>query len=188
MKQKLGLACALLGTPDLLLDEPGVGVDPISGANCGEWCAKMADQGIAVVWSTSYLDEAEACDEVLLLNQGRLLFAGPPRDLTAGCAAAPAPRRRGGRGGARPCPPAAPAEVADGRHQGANCASCSGSGRAGRTGGPGYPGAAAVEGGRPALRGAFIDLLGGGPGGESALAAAARPRPGSSVESSWPRT
>ena len=83
MKQKLGLACALLGTPRvLLLDEPGVGVDPISRQDLWEMVAALTDQGLAVVWATAYLDEAERCASVLLLNEGQLVFAGPPGDLT----------------------------------------------------------------------------------------------------------
>lgn len=84
MKQKLGLACALLGEPRiLLLDEPGVGVDPLSRRELWKMVRELAGQGLIVVWSTAYLDEAEACDSVLLLNQGRLVHAGPPRELTA---------------------------------------------------------------------------------------------------------
>ena len=83
MKQKLGLACALLGSPRvLLLDEPGVGVDPISRQDLWEMVAALTDQGLAVVWATAYLDEAERCATVLLLNAGQLVFAGPPDDLT----------------------------------------------------------------------------------------------------------
>jgi ABC-2 type transport system ATP-binding protein len=83
MKQKLGLACALLGHPRLLLlDEPSVGVDPISRRELWKMVHELITQGMTVIWSTSYLDEAELCQEVLLLNQGRLLFNGPPADLT----------------------------------------------------------------------------------------------------------
>ncbi len=83
MKQKLGLACALLGHPRLLLlDEPGVGVDPISRRELWRMVHDLVKQGLTVVWSTAYLDEAELCAEVLLLNEGRLLFAGKPSDLT----------------------------------------------------------------------------------------------------------
>ena len=57
MKQKLGLACALIGTPKLLLlDEPGVGVDPISRRELWRMVYELVDQGIGIVWSTSYLD------------------------------------------------------------------------------------------------------------------------------------
>ncbi|MCV9962219.1 ATP-binding cassette domain-containing protein [Pararhizobium sp. BT-229] len=83
MKQKLGLACALLKKPRLLLlDEPGVGVDPISRRDLWKMVEDLTKEGIGVVWSTAYLDEAEACDGVLLLNQGKLLFSGKPADLT----------------------------------------------------------------------------------------------------------
>jgi ABC-2 type transport system ATP-binding protein len=84
MKQKLGLACALLKKPRLLLlDEPGVGVDPISRRELWKMVENLTRDGIGVVWSTAYLDEAEVCDRVLLLNQGKLLFAGKPADLTS---------------------------------------------------------------------------------------------------------
>jgi hypothetical protein len=84
MKQKLGLACALLRKPRLLLlDEPCVGVDPISRRELWRMVTRLRDQGVGVVWSTAYLDEAEACDHVLLLNTGRVLFDGPPSALTA---------------------------------------------------------------------------------------------------------
>jgi ABC-2 type transport system ATP-binding protein len=83
MKQKLGLACALVKTPKvLLLDEPGVGVDPISRRELWAMVGDLTDQGIGVLWSTAYLDEAEKCDTVYLLNEGKLLFDGPPGDLT----------------------------------------------------------------------------------------------------------
>ncbi|MCO6179025.1 ATP-binding cassette domain-containing protein [Ciceribacter sp. RN22] len=83
MKQKLGLACALLKKPRLLLlDEPGVGVDPISRRELWTMVEDLTMEGIGVVWSTAYLDEAEACDRVLLLNGGKLLFSGPPSELT----------------------------------------------------------------------------------------------------------
>jgi ABC-2 type transport system ATP-binding protein len=84
MKQKLGLACALMARPRvLLLDEPGVGVDPVSRQDLWRMVQALTDEGMAVVWSTAYLDEAERCQNVLLLNEGRLLFDGAPGDLTA---------------------------------------------------------------------------------------------------------
>ncbi|HRN75665.1 ATP-binding cassette domain-containing protein [Ottowia sp.] len=83
MKQKLGLACALMARPKvLLLDEPGVGVDPVSRQDLWRMVQALTDEGMAVVWSTAYLDEAERCESVLLLNQGELLFDGPPQELT----------------------------------------------------------------------------------------------------------
>ena len=84
MKQKLGLACALLGKPRLLLlDEPGVGVDPISRKELRTMVERLVEQGIAVVWSTAYLEEAEMCGATLVLNEGRLIFSGEPAAMTA---------------------------------------------------------------------------------------------------------
>src|ERR1700751_2165732 len=83
MKQKLGLACAWVSKPErLLLDEPSVGVDPISRRELWRMVQDLIRENIGVVWSTSYLDEAELCESVILLNEGKTLFAGPPRDLT----------------------------------------------------------------------------------------------------------
>lgn len=83
MKQKLGLACALVTTPRLLLlDEPGVGVDPVSRRELWSMVADLTSEGIGVLWSTAYLDEAEKCDAVVLLNEGEVLFSGKPGDLT----------------------------------------------------------------------------------------------------------
>ncbi len=83
MKQKLGLACALIKKPALLLlDEPSVGVDPISRRELWKMVHELLKDGISVLWSTAYLDEAERCDTVLLLNEGQLLFSGTPINLT----------------------------------------------------------------------------------------------------------
>ncbi|MCW2453936.1 ATP-binding cassette domain-containing protein [Rahnella aceris] len=83
MKQKLGLACTLVGQPKvLLLDEPGVGVDPISRRELWQMVHELAGEGMLILWSTSYLDEAEQCREVLLLNEGELLYHGAPKELT----------------------------------------------------------------------------------------------------------
>ena len=85
MKQKLGLACALLGEPRiLLLDEPSIGVDPISRRELWRMVRELLSNGMAVVWSTSYLDEAERCDTVILLNEGRVLYDGAPADMLRG--------------------------------------------------------------------------------------------------------
>lgn len=82
MKQKLGLACTLLSRPPvLLLDEPGVGVDPLARRELWRMVRGLLVRGRIVVWSTAYLDEAEACDTVLLLNEGKLLYDGTPEDL-----------------------------------------------------------------------------------------------------------
>jgi ABC-2 type transport system ATP-binding protein len=83
MKQKLGLACALLRQPRLLLlDEPGVGVDPVSRRELWAMVKDLIGQGVGVLWSTAYLDEAERCDVVYLLHEGKLLHAGPPGEFT----------------------------------------------------------------------------------------------------------
>jgi ABC-2 type transport system ATP-binding protein len=83
MKQKLGLACALIKKPKLLLlDEPSVGVDPISRRELWKMVQELIDEGISVIWSTAYLDEAEKCNTVLLLNEGKLVYHGAPNQLT----------------------------------------------------------------------------------------------------------
>ncbi|MCS6056386.1 ABC transporter ATP-binding protein [Klebsiella variicola subsp. variicola] len=83
MKQKLGLACTLVGDPKvLLLDEPGVGVDPISRRELWQMVHELAGEGMLILWSTSYLDEAEQCRDVLLMNEGKLLYQGEPTALT----------------------------------------------------------------------------------------------------------
>ena len=83
MKQKLGLACTLVGDPQvLLLDEPGVGVDPISRRELWQMVHELAGDGMLILWSTSYLDEAEQCRDVLLMNEGELLYHGEPKALT----------------------------------------------------------------------------------------------------------
>ena len=84
MKQKLGLACAMLRSPRLLLlDEPSVGVDPISRRELWRMVYHLIGEGVGVVWSTAYLDEAENCAEVIVLNEGRVLFQGVPNSMTA---------------------------------------------------------------------------------------------------------
>ena len=78
MKQKLGLACTLVGTPRLLLlDEPTVGVDPVSRRELWTIIHRLVhDEGVSVLLSTAYLDEAERCDELILMHQGRILDQG----------------------------------------------------------------------------------------------------------------
>jgi len=85
MKQKLGLACALIRSPELLLlDEPTVGVDPLSRRELWEIILHLvSDQGLSVLLSTSYLDEAERCNHVVVLHQGKVLAQGAPAEITA---------------------------------------------------------------------------------------------------------
>lgn len=83
MKQKLGIACALLGNPRLLLlDEPGVGVDPESRRDLWNMVVELSGNGMTVLWSTSYMDEAARCPGVIMLDEGRTIFEGKPEDLT----------------------------------------------------------------------------------------------------------
>ncbi|MCX2865256.1 ATP-binding cassette domain-containing protein [Paucibacter sp. PLA-PC-4] len=83
MKQKLGLACTLVRSPELLLlDEPTVGVDPLSRRELWEIVQSLVtDEQLTVIVSTAYLDEAERCSQVFLLRQGKLLAAGDPASL-----------------------------------------------------------------------------------------------------------
>lgn len=85
MKQKLGLACTLVRVPDLLLlDEPSVGVDPLSRRDLWVIIQHLIEtEGLSVIVSTAYMDEAERCDHVFVLSRGRLLAEGSPADLTA---------------------------------------------------------------------------------------------------------
>ena len=79
MKQKLGLACALIRTPKLLLlDEPSVGVDPISRRELWDMVQGLIKEGVSVIWSTNYFDEAKRADKVILLQEGVCTFAGHP--------------------------------------------------------------------------------------------------------------
>jgi ABC-2 type transport system ATP-binding protein len=84
MKQKLGLACTLVRDPDLLLlDEPTVGVDPLSRRELWQIVQQLVRaEHLTVLVSTSYLDEAERCDDVFVLRDGKLLASGPPGTIT----------------------------------------------------------------------------------------------------------
>jgi ABC-2 type transport system ATP-binding protein len=83
MKQKLGLACALMARPKLLLlDEPSVGVDPVSRQDLWAMVEDLLKGGMTVVWATSYLDEAERCSSVFLLSEGKVLYSGAPKKLS----------------------------------------------------------------------------------------------------------
>ena len=83
MKQKLGLACSLIKSPQmLLLDEPTVGVDPISRRELWKIVYELVERdGIGVLLSTAYLDEAERCDHVVVLHEGEKLAEGTPREF-----------------------------------------------------------------------------------------------------------
>ena len=82
MKQKLGLICALIHTPQvILLDEPTNGVDPVSRRDFWRILYSLLGEKIAILISTSYLDEAERCHRVALLHQGRLLYCDTPAEL-----------------------------------------------------------------------------------------------------------
>ena len=180
MKQKLGLACALVSTPPLLLlDEPGVGVDPISRRELWAMVAELTGEGIGVLWSTAYLDEAELCDSVYLLSEGKLLFSGPPAELTGSISdrvirvTGFAERRRTALTQALDRP-----DVIDGTLQGRAIRLLVGSGHP-------VPDANALALGpdtriEPAIarfEDGFIEKLGGGPPGTSALAARYREIP-----------
>ena len=82
MKQKLGLTCALIHHPRvILLDEPTTGVDPISRGDLWRILYSLLAEGVTVLIATAYLDEAERCHRLALLHQGRLVFCGSPAEL-----------------------------------------------------------------------------------------------------------
>ena len=82
MRKKLALACALIHEPKiLLLDEPTTGVDPVSRRELWHLLAKVTQQGVTVLVSTPYMDEAERCSTVSIINQGRMLITGAPIEL-----------------------------------------------------------------------------------------------------------
>jgi ABC-2 type transport system ATP-binding protein len=84
MKQKLALACTLVHQPEIIfLDEPTTGVDPVSRREFWKLLSQLLADGITIVMSTPYLDEAERCTRVALLHSGRLLALGPPDQLRA---------------------------------------------------------------------------------------------------------
>jgi ABC-2 type transport system ATP-binding protein len=82
MKKKLALACTLIHSPDVLfLDEPTTGVDPVSRGEFWNILIGVLDRGTTVVMTTPYLDEAERCDRVGLLHDGRLIDVGTPEEI-----------------------------------------------------------------------------------------------------------
>ena len=173
MKQKLGLACAMIRTPTLLLlDEPGVGVDPVSRRELWRMVKDLAGEGIGVLWSTAYLDEAEKCDNVTLLNDGHCLHSGPPNGLTDGLQdrvfriSLPRDERRTLLRKALDS-----AAIADGTIQGDSLRLMLKAGAARPTATDlGAAPDAEIRLVHPRFEDAFVDLLGGGPPGTSALA------------------
>ncbi|TAU32714.1 ABC transporter ATP-binding protein [Rhizobium ruizarguesonis] len=178
MKQKLGLACALLKKPRLLLlDEPGVGVDPISRRDLWKMVENLTKEGIGVLWSTAYLDEAEACDHVLLLNQGKLLFSGKPMEMTE--RVKDRVFRVSGVTGRRRQVLAELMQadgVIDGVIQGEAIRLVTAKDKKPDIGKAGD--GATLAPAPPRFEDAFIDMLGGGPGGRSRLAEAQQPLKG----------
>jgi ABC-2 type transport system ATP-binding protein len=84
MKQKLGLTCALVHTPQvLLLDEPTTGVDPVSRRDFWRILYELREQGVTIIITTAYLDEAERCNRLALLQAGRVLHCDTPAGLKA---------------------------------------------------------------------------------------------------------
>lgn len=83
-KQRLGLACATLHEPELLfLDEPTGGVDPENRREFWETLFRLVERGTTILVSTHYMDEAERCHGLVLLDEGRIVATGPPRELMA---------------------------------------------------------------------------------------------------------
>lgn len=85
MKQKLGLVCALIHRPKVvLLDEPTTGVDPVSRRDFWRILYELISEGVTILTSTAYLDEAERCHRIALLHEGKLLFCDTPAALKSG--------------------------------------------------------------------------------------------------------
>ena len=83
MKQKLALCCALVHKPTVLfLDEPTTGVDPVSRKEFWEMLKRLKDQGITIIVSTPYMDEANLCDRIALIQQGETLSIDTPENIT----------------------------------------------------------------------------------------------------------
>ena len=85
MKQKLALSCALIHRPRiLLLDEPTTGVDAVSRSEFWDVLATLKEKGITILVSTSYMDEAERCERIALINKGKILDVDTPERLVDG--------------------------------------------------------------------------------------------------------
>ncbi len=168
MKQKLGLACTMITKPALLiLDEPSVGVDPFSRRELWKMIDDLLKQDVSILWSTAYLDEAERCHSVLLLDKGKLVYTGTPDGLTKQvegrvfkAVAADGERRKFLRAALR-C-----SNVTDGALQGNDVRLVFKANEPTTIENSDLP----LEPTAPRFEDAFIELLGGGPGGESALA------------------
>ncbi|MCC7262909.1 MAG: ABC transporter ATP-binding protein [Candidatus Latescibacteria bacterium] len=84
MKQKLALSCALIHTPELLiLDEPTFGVDPVSRLEFWEILRALHQEGVSILVSTAYMDEADLCQRVALMHHGQLAAQGAPAEVRA---------------------------------------------------------------------------------------------------------
>jgi len=84
MKQKLALSCALIHKPSVLfLDEPTTGVDPVSRKEFWGMLKKLKEQGITILVSTPYMDEASLCDRIALIQNGRFLKIDTPKDIVS---------------------------------------------------------------------------------------------------------
>lgn len=82
MKQKLALCCALVGKPKLiLLDEPTTGLDPIARRELWQALSTLSHEGVTAIIATPFLDEAERCNRIALMYEGKIQLEGPPRDL-----------------------------------------------------------------------------------------------------------
>ena len=85
MKQKLALSCALIHKPSVLfLDEPTTGVDPVSRNEFWEMLKRLKNQGITILVSTPYMDEARLCDRIALIKEGKFIGIDTPENITAG--------------------------------------------------------------------------------------------------------
>ena len=81
-RQRLALGCAMLHRPDILfLDEPTSGVDPITRRRFWAFIKKLAGEGVTVFVTTHYMDEAEYCDRIVMINEGKISVSGAPREI-----------------------------------------------------------------------------------------------------------
>jgi len=83
MARRIGLAQALINDPDLLLDEPTSGVDPITRRNFWRFIGELAAEGVTVFVTTHYMDEARHCGRIVMINEGKIVAAGSPDEIVA---------------------------------------------------------------------------------------------------------